>query len=127
MASPVDPATDRVRIVDYAPERITLDVSSTAPGLLVLSEVSYPGWKVSVDGEPAESYVVDHLLRGVALPAGAHTVEWRYHSDATALGLAITLATIAGLGAIGAAPLFRRRALAGTRSRPAWSPLAPTA
>jgi hypothetical protein len=127
LAWPADPTSDRVRIVDYAPERIALNVSSAAAGLLVLSEVNYPGWKVFVDGQPAAPYVVDHLLRGVAVPAGEHTVEWRYGSDASAIGLAITLTTIAGLGAIGAAPFLRRRQLAGTRHRPAWSPLVPTA
>ncbi|MEA2586008.1 MAG: hypothetical protein QOF33_4093 [Thermomicrobiales bacterium] len=124
---PADVSADQARVVDHAPERIELRVSTAAAGLLVLSEVSYPGWDVFVDGEPAESYVVDHLFRGVAIAPGEHTVEWRYESDSTTLGLAITLATIAGLGAAGAVPLWRRRAATRTRERHKLSPVAPSA
>jgi hypothetical protein len=127
LVRPTDAATEKTRVVDDAPERIKLTVSAAAAGLLVLSEVSYPGWEVFVDGEPARSYVVDHLLRGVAVPAGEHTVEWRYHSDAITFGLAVTLTTIAGLAALCTAPLFRHRPVAGTHRCPVLSPLAPLA
>jgi hypothetical protein len=127
LVRPVGAATDRVRVVAYAPEQIKLTVSTAAAGLLVLSEVSYPGWEVFVDGEPAKPYVVDHLLRGVAVQAGEHTVEWRYHSDAITLGLAVTLTSIACVAALCTGPLLRRRPAARTRPRPVLSPLAPLA
>ena len=43
------------------------------PGELVLTDVHYPGWKVELDGEPADLHRVNYLLRGTTLPAGRHT------------------------------------------------------
>ncbi len=123
---PADLSADRADVLDFAPERITLRVSTNAAGLLVLSEVNYPGWEVFVDGQPAESYVADHLFRAVAIPPGQHLVEWRYDDDATTYGLALTIATIAGFGLLGTAPLWRRPATR-TQTRPALAPLAPSA
>jgi hypothetical protein len=123
---PADLSADRADVIDYAPERITLRVATNAAGLLVLSEASYPGWEVFVDGQRAESYVADHLFRAVAVPPGEHLVEWRYDADSTTFGLAFTIATIAGLGLLGTAPLWRRPVPAG-QTRRALAPLAPSA
>jgi hypothetical protein len=121
---PADPPSDRVQIADYAPESIRLEVATTAAGILVLSEIADPDWKVYVDGEPAHAYVVDHLLRGVVIPPGEHVVEWRYHSDAISVGLALTLATIAGFGALATAPLWSRGSQPFAAGQPALSPFA---
>lgn len=119
---PSDRSFDRVRILDDEPERIRLRVSTPADGLLVLSEVQYPGWKVSVDGKPAQAIDVDYLLRGVAVRAGVHDIEWRYESRSSTLGLAVTLTTVSGLGLIGFAPLRKRRSVIATDRRPALAP-----
>ncbi len=63
--------------VQWQPNRIT--VQANGPGLLVLSEVAYPGWQVSVDGQPAEMRTVAGVLRAVLLPAGAHEAVFTYH------------------------------------------------
>jgi hypothetical protein len=79
-----------------------------------------------VDGQPAAAYVVDHLFRGVLLPPGEHLIEWRYQPRSTILGIALTLTTMLGLFALGAAPLWRSRRLAGLDRRPVFSPLLPS-
>jgi hypothetical protein len=124
---PADLSADAASIVEYAPERIVVRATTTAAGLLLLSEVSYPGWRVFVDGQPAESYVADHLFRAVAIAPGVHTVEWRYDADATGYGLAVTLATLAGLGLLATAPLWRRQPATSAQPRRALAPLAPSA
>jgi uncharacterized membrane protein YfhO len=49
--------------------------------LAIFSEVYFPeGWSVTVDGEPAEYFAADYILRGVVLPEGEHTVEWRFEA-----------------------------------------------
>lgn len=77
-----------VVITSYSATRLTLETDASMPAVLVVSEMFYPGWKATVDGQPAEILLTDYLLRGVALPAGRHKIEMRY------------LPTTAGAGAI---------------------------
>ena len=91
LSRPDDPSADRAEIQTYEAERITLQTSTAAQGLLVLSEIYYPAWKAYVDGRPAPLYVADHVLRAVPVPAGEHTVELRYESWSLRAGLAISL------------------------------------
>ncbi len=67
-----------VVVEEYLPERVVLNVACDAPGLLVLSDIYYPGWIAEVDGSRAEILRADYALRAVALPEGKHTVEFRY-------------------------------------------------
>jgi hypothetical protein len=71
-------ATSAVTITRAAPEAVDLAVSTTAPGLLILADQAFPGWTATRDGTPVPILTVDHALRGVYLPAGAHTVAFRY-------------------------------------------------
>lgn len=67
--------------------------SVTGPGLLVLSEIDYPGWQARVDGQPAAIEPVDGLLRGVRLGAGQHIVEMHFRPLPVYLGLGISVLT----------------------------------
>jgi hypothetical protein len=87
---PADPSLESVEVVRYMPDRIQLNAYTPAPGLLILSEVYYPAWQARVDGQPAAVYPVDAALRGVALPAGSHSVELRYESPALIAGLIVS-------------------------------------
>jgi hypothetical protein len=82
-----------------APNEITLEVNAAADGLLILSEVTYPGWRASVDGEPASLVQADGLLRGISVPEGRHTVRVWYAPTSVRLGLIVSaLALIVSLG-----------------------------
>ncbi|MGI9147459.1 MAG: YfhO family protein [Chloroflexota bacterium] len=100
-------ASDQAKITEYAADAVQLDVDTGAPGLLVLSDAYYPAWQARVDDSPTEVYVVDGALRGVAIPAGRHTVVFRYASAALPVGAAITGLTVCAL--TGRAALRRRR------------------
>lgn len=93
MALVADPFADVAEVQVHEPEHLRVRVETTAPGMLVLSEVYYPAWRAYVDGARSEVYVANHALRAVAIPAGEHTVELRYESPALRLGVAITLST----------------------------------
>jgi uncharacterized membrane protein YfhO len=71
--------------------------SSAAPSVLVLSENHYPGWRAYVDGEEADLLRVDYNLRGVALAAGEHEVEFVYRPGSLIAGLVVSLLTALGL------------------------------
>ncbi|HEX6384168.1 MAG TPA: hypothetical protein VF177_05825 [Anaerolineae bacterium] len=51
---------------------------SEAPGLLVLAETAYPGWRVTVDGQAAEPLTAYTTVRAVCVPAGEHVIEWTF-------------------------------------------------
>ena len=63
-----------VTIKAYEPNRLTYDVNSGKGGILVFSEIYYPGWTATVDGEPAELGRVDYLLRAMQVKPGMHEV-----------------------------------------------------
>ena len=63
-----------VTITAYEPNRLTYDVNSGKGGVLVFSEVYYPGWTATIDGEPAELGRVDYLLRAMQVKPGRHEV-----------------------------------------------------
>ena len=62
------------------------------PGLLVLSEIDYPGWQVWVDGVRRTLTSPAELLRGVELPSGEHQVVFTFRPASLYLGLSLSLA-----------------------------------
>src|SRR5262245_44641483 len=70
------------KISSYEPNRLKIDTEAEHPSFLVVSEVNYPGWKARIDGVDTPIYQTDYLLRGVALPAGKHTVVMEYKAPA---------------------------------------------
>ena len=78
------------RIVSYTPNRIVVEAAVSEPGLLVLSEVWYPGWRATAGGLPLPIVRVEGVLRGVSLDAGQHTVEFRYAPWTVWAGLAVS-------------------------------------
>lgn len=95
------------------PEHLALDVTSPQPAVLVLSELSYPGWRVTVDGAAVPLLEANGLLRAVALEAGAHQVELAYQPASVTIGLALSAVTLLAV-VIGLALL----ALAARRQEP---------
>jgi hypothetical protein len=90
-----------VAAIDRTPNRI--DVRASGPGRLVLSELMYPGWKATVDGEEVAIEAYRGLLRSVQLQDGAHDVRFAFVPGSLFLGIAVALA--AGLGVVS---LWRR-------------------
>lgn len=90
LRQPADPNADQAEVVTPDGDRLVVRTTSAAPALLLLSEVAYPAWRATVDGQPAAVRVADHALRAVAVPAGTHTVELRFAATAIRAGLAIS-------------------------------------
>jgi Bacterial membrane protein YfhO len=107
----VNPAADQAQVLKLEPDAMTVETTSDAPGLLVLSEIYDPGWHAYVDGRRVDVLPTDYVLRGVPVPAGTHTVEVRYEPRSLRIGLAITgIATLALLATlvVTAWPFVRR-------------------
>lgn len=87
-------AAETAQLVHFEPQRIIVDAQLSAPGVLISSEVFYPGWVARVNGERVTTLRAFGLLRAVALPAGRWQVEWRYESPVARSGLGLSLATL---------------------------------
>jgi hypothetical protein len=69
---------ETAQVAGESPNHLELATHSTSAGLLVLSEIDYPGWQVQVDGRPAQVLRADTALRAVCLPAGTHMVRFDF-------------------------------------------------
>lgn len=68
---------ETVEIKTYKPNMITLNTYSKVKRLLILSNIYYPSWKVTIDGKTSNLLEVDFLLQGVIVPKGNHIVEFK--------------------------------------------------
>ena len=67
-------STSSVKITKYLSDQIEYDVYSKNGGVIVFSEVYYPGWTATVDGQPAQLGRADYLLRALNVAPGQHKV-----------------------------------------------------
>jgi hypothetical protein len=89
---------DQVQVISIEPSHMVVEAELNSPGVLVVSEVNYPGWQAVVNGNSVSIIEVDGVLRGLPLPAGHSHVEFVYQPAALIIGAALTgLAMIAGL------------------------------
>lgn len=94
-----------VTLTRYEPNALEYKVASPQGGLVVFSEVFYPGWKATIDGKPLELGRVDYILRAAVVPAGNHIVKMEYKPQSVAVTetiayIAIVLLVLAFVGAI---------------------------
>ncbi|MGH9315801.1 MAG: hypothetical protein ACRD1P_01645 [Thermoanaerobaculia bacterium] len=87
-------------IVEDRAERVVAEVACDAAGLLVLTDLHYPGWTVAVDGHRAELLRADGYFRAVALPEGAHRVVFRFRPVSFYAGAAASVAALLLLGGL---------------------------
>lgn len=106
---PQGPLTGEAQVVRYAPDEVVVRTRASRPALLVLADNYYPGWEVTVDGQPAEVLRTNHTFRGVAVGAGEHEVRFRFRPQDLYVGLYVTLACFALLAGYGVYALLRAR------------------
>jgi hypothetical protein len=91
-----DPAAtgeNRAAITAETNDTVSLEVSSPRGGLVVLADLFWPGWRVTVDGTERECLRVNDLFRGVTVEPGSHTVRFRYVPVRLYVGAAVTATT----------------------------------
>lgn len=101
-ASPAGPSSDAspletVAVSSYGPDAITLDVTAASPGWVVVSELFFPGWEVTVDGEPSPIHKANEVLRAVAVGPGHHVLEMVYRPLSLRVGAAVSAFTLIAL------------------------------
>lgn len=86
-------STAKATLTKYEPNELDYDVESATGGVLVFSEIYYPGWTATLDGQPLELGRVDYVLRAAYVPAGKHTIHMEYKP--ASVGVTETVAYIA--------------------------------
>ena len=86
-----------VRVISYEPTRIRLETESSGAQFLVDADSYYPGWQASIDGQPTQVYAADAAFRGIRVPAGKHTVEFRFVPKTMYRSMAVSVAALAGV------------------------------
>jgi uncharacterized membrane protein YgdD (TMEM256/DUF423 family) len=103
------------QVTAFGPNEIRIEVDAVDNGLLVLSEIYYPGWRASVDGAPAPLIRADGILRGVPVPEGQHTVRVWYAPSSVRVGLVISV--LALVGSVAGWLVANRHSVAATHAR----------
>ncbi|WP_314967799.1 YfhO family protein [Phocaeicola abscessus] len=78
-------STRSVKLIAYEPNRLTYEADSKNGGVIVFSEIYYPGWTATIDGQEAPFGRADYILRAMSVPAGRHTVVFDFHPKSLAL------------------------------------------
>jgi hypothetical protein len=79
--------SEAVKVSYPSPQHAVLDVTLESPGLVILSDVDYPGWQLTIDREPAPIYRVNVLMRGAFVSAGKHHLEYSFAPRSFQAGL----------------------------------------
>lgn len=70
--------SSKSKIIHYRPNTVIVETESDHDGFLVLSDINYPDWTVTVDGIENELLEVDLGLRAVYITPGIHTVTFSF-------------------------------------------------
>lgn len=105
-----------IRLVEYRPNYLRYEYTADADAFAVFSEIFYDkGWTAHIDGSADEAPYcrADYILRGMELPAGTHTVEWKFRAPSWGVASAITalfsLAILAATAAVIIMSIVRKR------------------
>ena len=79
-----------IALTEYRPNRLKYEYTAPEEAVAVFSEIFYDhGWTAYVDGEEMPYFRADYVLRAMKLPAGKHTVEWRFRAPGWTAALSV--------------------------------------
>ena len=100
-------AQDEVALTERSTDRVRIRSRLSCQGMVVLSDVFFPGWRADIDGKTAPVFEVNGAMRGVVVPRGDHVITMRYRPASALAGGLLSLIGVAG--AVAAAALRGRR------------------
>lgn len=87
-----------ISLKSYKPNHLVYETSNENDGLAVFSEVYYEnGWNAYIDGELTPHFRTNYLLRGLEIPKGKHTIDFKFEPQVIKTGSNIVLASSVGL------------------------------
>lgn len=92
LASFTKDSTSTIKLESYKPNNLKYISSNSNAGFGVFSEIYYPkGWKATIDGKDVKILNVNYVLRGLQIPAGKHTIEFKFEPEVVKTGSIISL------------------------------------
>lgn len=83
-----------IKLIDNNPKYLKYESKSSQKGLAVFSEIYYPkGWVATIDGKETNIIAADYILRALEIPAGNHTIEFKFQPKAYTVGNKVTKAS----------------------------------
>jgi Bacterial membrane protein YfhO len=96
-----------IKLLDYKPNYIKYSSNNTNDGFAVFSENYYgKGWQAYIDGVEAEHIRVNYVLRGMKIPKGNHTIEFKFEPQVIKTGSSIAFGSSILLGLLLLGGLF---------------------
>lgn len=86
-------STGTIRVVTHEPNYLKYESNAQGNGLAVFSEIYYPGWVATIDGKESPVLRADYILRALEVPAGTHTIEFRFEPKPYTVGNKVTTAS----------------------------------
>lgn len=81
-----------IELISYKPDALTYTSENSEAGFAVFSEIHYPyGWNAYVDGKLMPHYRVNYILRGLEIPAGKHTIDFKFEPAIVEKGISVSL------------------------------------
>jgi hypothetical protein len=91
-AATYDITGSNIALTNYSPDELKYRYNATQAGLVVFSEIYYAdGWQAFIDGQPAPHIRADYVLRALQVPAGAHTITFKFEPKSYATGNNVSL------------------------------------
>ena len=78
-------------------QRVEMEVTLRSPGLVILADVLYPGWELTIDDKPAPIWKTNRLMRGAAVDSGTHRLVYRYNPRSVRDGFAASILSVGTL------------------------------
>src|SRR5439155_8111308 len=91
---------DETRIVRRGADHVTIAATMACRGMVILADSFYPGWRLTIDGQPATMIEAYGALRGVVVEQGVHTVDMIYRPLSNLGGAALSLTGLIAVGGI---------------------------
>lgn len=86
-------STASINLIEYQPNYLKYNSNNTNDGFVVFSEIYYSnGWKALIDGEEQPIERINYILRGLYVPKGNHTIEFKFEPEVVEIGGKIMLA-----------------------------------
>ncbi len=103
----ISSGSGKVNIINYSPNKVSIETNQETSQLLFLSDNYYPGWEAKVDNKKTKIYRANHTFRAIIVPGGQHLVEFTYKPLIFKIALILSGISILFLGLINFKIIFK--------------------